>query len=53
MFTSFEGMWCRHEGWCMLEIQARDVLKAVDEMLAEAASRRAPLPQPAEGAPAA
>jgi len=21
MFTTFEGMWCRHEGWCMQAIQ--------------------------------
>lgn len=39
MFTSFEGMWCRHEGWCMLEIPVQDVLKAVNEMLDEAAPR--------------
>jgi ADP-heptose:LPS heptosyltransferase len=43
MFTSFEGMWCGHEGWCMLEIQPQEALDAVAAMLDEAAQRRVPI----------
>jgi ADP-heptose:LPS heptosyltransferase len=41
MFTSFEGMWCGHEGWCMLEIQPQEVLEATEAMLDESARRKA------------
>jgi ADP-heptose:LPS heptosyltransferase len=41
MFTSFEGMWCGHQGWCMLEIQPQEALAAATAMLDESASRRA------------
>ncbi|HUT56552.1 MAG TPA: glycosyltransferase family 9 protein [Phycisphaerae bacterium] len=40
MFTSFEGMWCNHEGWCMQAIETPEVLSAVREMLAEVHARR-------------
>jgi ADP-heptose:LPS heptosyltransferase len=33
MFTAFEGMWCRHEGWCMREIETHEALIAVEAML--------------------
>lgn len=33
MFTTFEGMWCHHEGWCMREILPPDVLAAAEELL--------------------
>jgi len=33
MFTTFEGMWCEHEGWCMQTIEADDVLEAVSTTL--------------------
>ena len=36
MFTTFEGMWCDHEGWCMQAIRPQTVLEAVEAMLAEA-----------------
>jgi hypothetical protein len=35
MFTSYEGMWCRHEGWCMQAIAQAKVLAAVERMLAD------------------
>ena len=35
MFTTFEGMWCNHEGWCMLEIQAQAVVDAAEELLTQ------------------
>jgi hypothetical protein len=34
MFTTFEGMWCRHEGWCMQAIQPARVLAATERVLA-------------------
>ena len=40
MFTSFEGMWCNHEAWCMLEIQPQDVFDATAAMLDESPARR-------------
>lgn len=33
MFTAFEGMWCRHEGWCMQAIEAESVADAIEAML--------------------
>ena len=41
MFTSFEGMWCGHEGWCMLQLQPQEALDAAAAMLDESAARRA------------
>ena len=35
MFTTLEGMWCRHEAWCMQAIEPQIVLDAVEAMLAE------------------
>jgi ADP-heptose:LPS heptosyltransferase len=35
MFTSFEGMWCHHEAWCMDAIGPQAVLEAVNAMLEE------------------
>jgi hypothetical protein len=35
MFTTFEGMWCNHEAWCMQVIEHQAVLEAVEGMLAE------------------
>ncbi len=40
MFTTFEGMWCRHEGWCMQAIEPAMVLEAVEAMLSGADRRR-------------
>ena len=40
MFTTFEGMWCKHEGWCMQAIESNVVFEAVESMLAEAPGRR-------------
>lgn len=40
IFTSFEGMWCNHEGWCMKVIETEEVLQAVNGMLTEAEVRR-------------
>lgn len=40
MFTSFEGMWCHHEGWCMQAVPPEKVLDATERMLAETARRR-------------
>lgn len=33
MFTTFEGMWCDHQGSCMEAIEPADVMRAVDELL--------------------
>lgn len=33
MFTTFEGLWCRHEGWCMQAIQPARVLIAAESLL--------------------
>lgn len=38
MFTSFEGMWCNHEAWCMQVITPAKVLSATRAMLDEAAA---------------
>ena len=38
MFTTFEAMWCRHEGWCMQAIDVDTVLRAVESMLTRAPS---------------
>jgi len=35
MFTTFAGMWCRHEAWCMEAIAPARVLETVEAMLAE------------------
>lgn len=35
MFTTFEGMWCEHEGWCMQAIEPEKVLQAVEQVLSE------------------
>jgi ADP-heptose:LPS heptosyltransferase len=35
MFTAFEGMWCRHQAWCMQAIEPQTVREAVESMLAE------------------
>jgi ADP-heptose:LPS heptosyltransferase len=40
MFTTFEGMWCNHEAWCMLEIEPGTVIEAVETMLTESPARR-------------
>jgi len=40
MFTTFEGMWCKHEAWCMEAIEPKTVLDAVESMLAEAQDKR-------------
>ncbi len=34
IFTTFEGMWCHHEGWCMQAIQPERVLVAAERLLA-------------------
>jgi len=34
MLTTFEGMWCHHEGWCMQAIATMTVLAAVERRLA-------------------
>jgi ADP-heptose:LPS heptosyltransferase len=48
MFTTFEGMWCHHEGWCMQAITAESVLDAVTRVMnaapAAATSTGVPLP---------
>jgi ADP-heptose:LPS heptosyltransferase len=36
MFTTFEGMSCNHEGWCMQAIETSTVVEAVGQMLAAA-----------------
>jgi len=33
MFTTFEGMWCKNEGWCMKAIKPQMVLDAVHEII--------------------
>ena len=33
MFTTFEGMWCGHEGWCMRAIEPQTVLDEVETVL--------------------
>lgn len=33
MFTTFEGMWCNHEGWCMQAIEPARVLAAAERAL--------------------
>lgn len=33
MFTTFEGMWCRHEAWCMQAIAPARVLIAAESLL--------------------
>jgi ADP-heptose:LPS heptosyltransferase len=33
MFTTFEGVWCRHEGWCMQAIAARKVMTAIEKLI--------------------
>ena len=38
MFTTFEGMWCGHEGWCMQAIQPATVLAAIERLLEPGAS---------------
>ncbi len=35
MFTTFEGMWCKHEALCMEAIEPQIVLDAIEAMLAE------------------
>jgi len=40
MFTTFEGMWCGHEGWCMETIEPDSVIEAVERVMAKAARRR-------------
>jgi len=40
MFTTFEGMWCNHEAWCMEAIEPQVVLDAVEAMLAEAGEKQ-------------
>ncbi|NQU75349.1 MAG: glycosyltransferase family 9 protein [Planctomycetes bacterium] len=42
MFTTFEGMWCNREGWCMRAIQPEIVINAVEATLAETRRRRSP-----------
>jgi ADP-heptose:LPS heptosyltransferase len=34
MFTSFAGMWCNHEGWCMQAIETQRVVEAVEAVFA-------------------
>ncbi len=40
MFTTFEGMWCNHEGWCMQDIAPDAVIEAVESALRRASQRR-------------
>ena len=30
MFTTFEGMWCQHQAWCMQAISVETVVEATD-----------------------
>jgi len=57
MFTTYEGMWCRHEGWCMQAIVQAKVLAAVERVLAGGPGDAAQAPAPdlagAAGAPPA
>lgn len=34
MFTTFEGMWCGHQGWCMSAIEPPRVLAALERLMA-------------------
>ncbi|HEY3244320.1 MAG TPA: glycosyltransferase family 9 protein [Phycisphaerae bacterium] len=52
MFTTFAGMWCHHEGWCMQAITPEAVLEAAKEMLA-AADVRPPRHTRGAGVPSA
>jgi ADP-heptose:LPS heptosyltransferase len=38
MFTTYEGMWCKHEGWCMLAITVARTLAAVEAVLGSGAA---------------
>lgn len=40
MFTSFEGMWCNHEAWCMQSVATDEVLESVEKMLARSGRAR-------------
>jgi len=40
MFTTFEGMWCNHQAWCMDQIETAQVTEAVEAMLADASHTR-------------
>jgi ADP-heptose:LPS heptosyltransferase len=42
MFTTFEGMWCGHEGWCMQAIATAKVLAAVERTLGGASAPSVP-----------
>ncbi len=33
MFTTFEGMWCNHQAWCMQQIDVNEVVDTVNKML--------------------
>jgi ADP-heptose:LPS heptosyltransferase len=44
MFTTFEGMWCGHEGWCMQAIETAKVTAAVERLLAGPATPSIPTP---------
>jgi ADP-heptose:LPS heptosyltransferase len=44
MFTTFEGMWCGHEGWCMQAIQPATVLAAIERLLAPGPGAGASVP---------
>ena len=35
MFTTFEGMWCQHQAWCMQAISVETVVEAVESILTE------------------
>ena len=35
MFTTFEGMWCHHEAWCMQAIAPQVVMPVVEDVLAK------------------
>lgn len=48
MFTTFEGLWCGHQGWCMQAIQAARVIEAAERLLADGSQ----LPPAAAGLPA-
>ena len=42
MFTTFEGMWCGGDAWCMRAIKVQTVLEAVNTMLSQSAAHRSP-----------
>jgi heptosyltransferase-2 len=42
MFTTYEGMWCHHEGWCMQAIETAKVLSAIERVLAGEPSQPRP-----------